>query len=144
MKCDIETLSRNHCCSGKTISVICCQCVSVAIVMQHAMRMRHTVVCGLPRSTIFFPHYLINGTIFEKKLLNTKCVFWFSLQLLYVTFLILRRTERDMIKTVYRSSCKVPCIIARFEYSFIYFDRFSKETIKYKISWKPDRRNNEH
>ena len=22
----------------------------------------------------FFPHYLINGTIFEKKLLNTKCV----------------------------------------------------------------------
>jgi hypothetical protein len=29
---------------------------------------------------IFFPHYLINGTIFEKKrLLNIKCIFWFSL-----------------------------------------------------------------
>ena len=41
------------------------------------MRMRHIFIYILPRSTIFFPHYLINGTIFEKKLLNTKCVFWF-------------------------------------------------------------------
>jgi hypothetical protein len=34
----------------------------------------------------------------ERKLLNTKCVFWFSVQLLSETFLILRRTERDIIK----------------------------------------------
>jgi len=34
-------------------------------------------------------------------------VFWFSLQLLYETFLILRRTERDTIRNVYWSSCKV-------------------------------------
>jgi len=27
---------------------------------------------------IFFSHYLINGTIFEKKLLSTKCVLIFS------------------------------------------------------------------
>jgi hypothetical protein len=26
--------------------------------MQHAMRTRHTVIYGLPRSTTFFPHYL--------------------------------------------------------------------------------------
>jgi hypothetical protein len=30
------------------------------------MRMRHTVICGLPCSTIFFQIYLIKGTIFEK------------------------------------------------------------------------------
>jgi hypothetical protein len=24
-------------------------------------------ICGLPRSTTFFPHYLTNGTIFGKK-----------------------------------------------------------------------------
>ena len=62
-----------------------------------------------------FPYCLINCTIFGggKKFLNTKCVFWFSPQLLYETFLILRRTERDMIKNVYRSSCKVPVILAR-------------------------------
>ena len=81
------------------------------IMAKHGIRMRHIVICGLPRSTIFFSHYLINGTIFEKKSLNTKCVFWFSLQLLSETFLILRRTERDMIKNVYRSSCKIPVIL---------------------------------
>jgi hypothetical protein len=30
------------------------------------------------------------------------------------TFLIIRRTERDMIKNVYRSACKVPVIVGRF------------------------------
>ena len=83
----------------------------VSLGIQHATRMSHIVICGLPRSTIFFPHYLINGTIFGKKSLNTKCVFWFSLQLLSETFLIVRRTERYVIKNVYRSACKVPVIV---------------------------------
>ena len=39
----------------------------VAWSIQHAMRMRHIVSCGLPASKIFFPHYLINGAIFERK-----------------------------------------------------------------------------
>ena len=60
--------------------------------------MRHIVICDLPRST-FFPHYLAKGTIFEKKkLLNTQCVFRVSLQILSEIFLILRRTEREIIK----------------------------------------------
>jgi len=44
----------------------------------------HAPYCHLWPALLYniFPHYLINGTIFEKKLLNTKCVFWFSLQLL--------------------------------------------------------------
>jgi hypothetical protein len=47
-----------------------------ALGIQHAMPIRHIVIRGLPRSTIFFPHYLINGTIFEKKkVLEQKCVF---------------------------------------------------------------------
>jgi hypothetical protein len=39
----------------------------VALCIQHAMRMRHVVICGLSGSTIFFPRYLINGTILGRK-----------------------------------------------------------------------------
>ena len=44
-------------------------------------------------------HYIyINGTIFGKKLLNTKCVLWCSLRLLSEMFLNLRRISRDSHK----------------------------------------------
>ena len=38
-------------------------CVFVALVTQHALCRHHIVVCGLFES--IFPHYLINGMIFE-------------------------------------------------------------------------------
>jgi len=64
----------------------------------------------------------------KKVLLNTKCVLWSSLQLLSETFFILRRTEREMIKYVYRSAaCAVPLFLSVFnETNFL--DRFSKNT----------------
>jgi hypothetical protein len=72
--------------------------------MQHAMRMRHIVICGLSRSTIFF--YITSQTaLFSKKnLLNTKCMFWVSLQLLSETILILRRIELDSRHILEKSS----------------------------------------
>jgi hypothetical protein len=61
-------------------------CVFVALGIQHAMRMRHIIICGLPCSRTLFPHYLIIGMIFEKKkFLNINCVFRVSLQLLSET-----------------------------------------------------------
>jgi hypothetical protein len=77
------------------------------------MRMRHTVICGLPRSTILV-HTVIHGKVLKEKkmLLDMKCVFGFSLQLLSETFLILR-TERDIITNVDTSSCTVPAIVVR-------------------------------
>jgi len=74
----------------------------------------------MPGTTIFFPHYLINGMIFEKKLPKTKCVFWFSPQLLSETFLILRRNARDMIKHVCWLSCKVPAVLSRLKKKLIF------------------------
>jgi len=65
------------------------------------LRMRHIVICELPRLTVIFSTLSHKRDDFRKKLLNTKCVFWFSLQLLSEIFLILRRSERDMIKNVY-------------------------------------------
>jgi len=92
------------------------------------MRMRHVVICGLPRSANLFPYYLINGMIYgKKKLLNTKCVFWFPVQLLSEKFLILRRIERDMIINVHRSSCKVPVILVRLQWILNFLDRLSKK-----------------
>ena len=55
-----------------------------------------------------FRHYLINGTIYGKNLLFIKCVFWFFLQLLFETFLILRRNRRDIVMNVETWSCKIP------------------------------------
>jgi len=65
-----EVRSRNHPCCGKAINIIYSVCV-----IQHAKRMRSNVICGPSSSTILFPHYLIQGTIFVNTLLNIKCVF---------------------------------------------------------------------
>jgi hypothetical protein len=54
-----EAGSCKYCCCGKSKSVTYCECVFVASVMQHAMR--------LPHSTIFSPHYLIKGRILGRK-----------------------------------------------------------------------------
>jgi len=63
----------------------------------------------------FFPHFLVNGTIPEKsKLLDIKCVFWFYVQILSETFLILRRNDRgnDLKTTCY--SCPILMILIFF------------------------------
>ena len=54
VKCNIETRSCNHCCRGKAIGATYSECVFVAIVIQHAIRIVHIVICCLPGSTIFF------------------------------------------------------------------------------------------
>jgi len=54
LKGNIETRSCNICRSGKAVSIIYCKCVFVALGIQHAIRMRHIVTCGLSGSTILF------------------------------------------------------------------------------------------
>jgi len=75
---------------------------------------------------IIFPHYVINGTIFENKLLNTKWVFRFSLQLLSETHFILRRNARDVIKcilVVMQSTLVSSLILMALEYSHQSFEK---------------------
>jgi hypothetical protein len=84
--------------------------VSVALVTEHALRMRRIVICGLSGYTVFV-HIVSQTARFSIK---KKVCFDFSLYLLSETFLILRRTERDITINVHRSSCKVPLILVRF------------------------------
>ena len=95
----IETPSCKPFPREKAISITHAECMCVAFVVQHAVRMDHTSFVPCP-ALKYLRHYLINGTIFEK-LLDMKCLVCFPLLLLFrETFLILRSTERDIIENV--------------------------------------------
>jgi hypothetical protein len=83
----------------------------------------------LDRSTIFFPTYIKNVTIFGKTLLNIKCASWFSIQLLSETFFIVRINKRDTVQNVYRSASEVKCplLLSRFNGTWILSTNFRKK-----------------
>jgi len=110
---NIKARSCHHCCSGKAISISYYECVLVALGIQHAMRLRHIVICGLP-ALQYFSTLSKKGTIFEpkKKLFNMTVCFDFICNTV-TKFLTVSTNERDTIKNVYWSSCEV-LIIVRF------------------------------
>jgi hypothetical protein len=73
-KRNTETRSRKHCRCGEAIIT---ECVSAALsnpaCKAHAPY--NTVICDLSGSTVFFPHYLMNGTIAGKKIIDHKPMF---------------------------------------------------------------------
>jgi hypothetical protein len=87
--------SRNHSCHGKTISVTCSECVSVALFTRHAKRMRRIVLSNLDRLAL--PYFCTLSYKFydfrKKTLLNIKREFRLCLQILFETSLILRSIQ---------------------------------------------------
>jgi len=83
----------------------------VALVVLNAMRMRH-IVASPPLPYFSILSQKRRDLRIRRNLLD-KCALPFFLQLLSEIFLILGRTEQDMIENVHWSSRKVPVILVR-------------------------------
>ena len=96
----------------------------------------HAPYCDLWPARLYsiFPHYLNKRHDIRKKLLNKKCVFWLSVQLLSETFLILRRTERDVIKNVNWIHVKWPSFLSDLNETWVVSIDFRK-ILKYQLLW---------
>ena len=63
-----EARSYNNCWWGKGVNIIHFDCVfNLNYPACNALALYYIIIRGLLHSTISFPHYLINGTIFERK-----------------------------------------------------------------------------
>ena len=93
----------------------------------------HVPYCHLWPARLYgiLPHYLTNGTIFEKekkKSLNIENVFRFSLRLLTNTFLILKTEERYDQKRIltFVQSARYSCpILTKLEFSRQIYEKYT-------------------
>ena len=75
-KRNMVALLGSSCCCGKEITYILWVCVcSLSYPACQAYTLYYIAIRGLSCRAIFFPHWLLNGTIFEETVLNIKCVF---------------------------------------------------------------------
>jgi hypothetical protein len=98
-----------HACACVGARAMECAFALVALFIQHATHMRH-VVCSLSGFTKLFEIISQMARFSGKKLLNTNCVFWLSLQPVFEIVLIGRGIQRDIAINVKTSSSKVPVI----------------------------------
>ena len=86
-KRNIEARSCHQCCSGKAINIAYSQCAFVALAIQHAMRIRHVVICGLPGSSTF-------TTLSHKPHdFQRKNMYWFSCKVPVIYYGVLMKLE---------------------------------------------------
>jgi len=105
----------NHYCLGTAMSLTYSECVSVAFVIQHAMRMHHIVLFSVAFPSLSNVCTLSHkGQDFWESLFKLKYLFRFSLHILSEIFFILSRAARDMIINVHTSARKVLVVFVRF------------------------------
>jgi hypothetical protein len=75
--CNVEARSCNYRCRGEAKIITYSECVSVALVIQHAKRMRRSMLSSVACQALScFPPLSHKRQDFRKKLLKLKCVFW--------------------------------------------------------------------
>ena len=125
-------------CVGVCVGV----CLCVALGIQHAKGMRHIFfICGPFGCTIFFHVISERSRLQKKKVIEQKGVFWFSLQILSETFLILRITRQIWWKMYIGLHAKRLLFLPDFNKSWTFLTDFRK-IVKYQIlctslQWEP-------
>jgi hypothetical protein len=131
---NIEAGLWNNCCSGKVINITY---FGVCARLSYSWCNAHAPYClRLLWLHHIFRLYLINGLIFGKMLMDIKCVFWFSLQILFGTFSILCTIQRDIGINVKTFSSNVPIVLVGFEWNLKYLDTVSgkkKVVVRYRV-----------
>jgi len=82
-------------------------------------------------SSLVMPHFYklfhIDITFKKQYIWNINCLFWFSLQSVYETFIV-RQIERGITINEHMSSCKVPVPMNKFSLKLKFLNRFLKNS----------------
>ena len=150
-QCTYEVMLRRVCesllqrKSNKYYIFLCvCQCVRCAgawaLLCACARSLSNSACDGPPHCHLrplwlehIFQKFLIHGTIFGKKLLVLKCVFWFSLHCLFETFLIIRRTQRVIVINLKSLHVKIPLFFSDFNKTCIFSIGFREKSWNIKF-----------
>ena len=107
----LRRVRANRCYREKAISITHSECVLVAVVIQHAKRMRQIAICGLPGyqcfSTLSHKRRDFRRNIIQQKMQ----VLILSTSVFSETLLILRRIQRGTIINVHWSLYKLLVIL---------------------------------
>ena len=115
----------NDCCSGKAISIKFSECVTVALVIQHVMRMCRVILSYVAcLDHPYFSKLSHKGTSFGKKNVtdHKMCDLIFS-SIMSEKFVTLRRSQRVIIANMYWLSCHSCQNLMKLKFSQQIFER---------------------
>jgi hypothetical protein len=105
------------------------ECISAAIVIQHTKHRHCTVLSRMTcLAHYIFKQYLTSRAFFVTQVFEHKTCFDFPHNSCLQQFSLVRRIWLGTIKSVLRSSCKLPVILVRFQPNSEFLNIFSRTT----------------